>query len=301
MLKKLLLLYENSILFTEKPKNPSDQLYVFFNDIGDEWIGIPKNEISDKELTLLKTIYTLVDYQTTFVQSPAKGWYDFLLLDGPLPIFPSDSYVRFIQFHINNSDVSQIEMESALKGFFTEEVNIFWESSRRGIVIEEKKQVSLSEEELISMSETLESDFYVKTSFFIGKFHPISEQLRLRFLQEKEYFSFGMSYLGTHDIFTFEHIFPAYLAANLPMELKNRGIQGISEVFTEDQDLFSTIKVFLESNLNASLTAKKLYIHRNTLQYRIDKFHEKTGIGLKDFYGAFTVFLACLLFEQNHK
>ncbi|MDR6124671.1 hypothetical protein QFZ87_004268 [Bacillus sp. SLBN-46] len=301
MLKKLLLLYENSILFTEKPKNPSDQLHVFFNDIGDEWIGIPKNEISDKELTLLKTIYTLVDYQTTFVPSPAKGWYDFLLLDGPPPIFPSDSYVRLIQFHINNSDASQIEMESALKGFFTEEVNIIWESSRRGIVIEEKKQVSLSEEELISMSETLESDFYVKISFFIGKFHPISEQLRLRFLQEKEYFSFGMSYLGTQDIFTFEHIFPAYLAAHLPMDLKNRGIQGITEVFTEDQDLFSTIKVFLESNLNASLTAKKLYIHRNTLQYRIDKFHEKTGIGLKDFYGAFTVFLACLLFEQNHK
>lgn len=301
MLKKLLVLYENSILFTEKPKNPSDQLYVFFNDIEDEWIGIPKNEISDKELTLLKTIYTLVDYQTPLVPSSAKGWYDFLLLDGPPPIYPSDTYFRFIQFHINNSDASQIEMESALKGFFTEEVSIIWESSRRGIVIEEKKQVSLSEEELISMSETLESDFYVKTSYFIGKFHHISEQLRLRFLQEKEYFSFGISHLGTKDIFTFEHIFPAYLAAHLPMELKNRGIQGISEVFTEDQDLFSTIKVFLESNLNASLTAKKLYIHRNTLQYRIDKFYEKTGIGLKDFYGAFTVFLACLLFEQNHK
>jgi DNA-binding PucR family transcriptional regulator len=65
--------------------------------------------------------------------------------------------------------------------------------------------------------------------------------------------------------------------------------------------MYSSIKVFLENNLNASLTAKKLYIHRNTLQYRIDKFIDKTGIQLKDFYGAYTVFLACLLFEQSQK
>ncbi|WP_413302294.1 helix-turn-helix domain-containing protein [Bacillus sp. 1P10SD] len=301
MLKKLLLLYENSILYTENPETSPEHLYVFYHDAENEWIGIPKTEVSEKELTLLKTIYTIVEEQPSISSSSTNGWYDFLLLDGPPPKYPSDSHFRLIQFNLNKNDASQIEMESALKGFFTKEVSIIWESSRRGIVIEEKKQVSLSEDELISMSETLESDFYVKTSFFIGKFHPISEQLRLRFLQEKEYFSFGMSYLGTQDIFAFEHIFPAYLAAHLPIELKNRGIQGISDVFTEDQDLFSTIKVFLESNLNASLTAKKLYIHRNTLQYRIDKFHDKTGIGLKDFYGAFTVFLACLLFEQNQK
>lgn len=301
MLKKLLLLYENSILYTEKPETPSEHLYVFYHDVENEWIGIPKTEVSEKELTLLKNLYTLVDDQPSISPSSANGWYDFLLLDGPPPRYPSDSHFRLIQFHLNKNEASQIEMESALKGFFTEEVSIIWESPRRGIVIEEKKQISLTEEELISMSEILESDFYVKISFFIGKFYPISEQLPLQFHQEKEYFSFGMSYLDTQDFFTFEHVFPSYLSSQLPMELKDRAMKGISEVFMEDPDLFSTIKVFLENNLNASLTAKKLYIHRNTLQYRIDKFTEKTGIGLKDFYGAFTVFLACLLFEQNHR
>ena len=63
--------------------------------------------------------------------------------------------------------------------------------------------------------------------------------------------------------------------------------------------MYATIKVFLENNLNASLTAKKLYIHRNTLQYRIDKFIDKTGIQLKDFYGAFTVFLACFFLNKK--
>jgi DNA-binding PucR family transcriptional regulator len=150
------------------------------------------------------------------------------------------------------------------------------------------------------MTETLESDFYVKISFFVGKFNPFSNQLRSKFLQEKEYFSFGIANLINQlNIFTFERIFPAYLGYHLPPEIKQKVMQVLFGVFCDDQELYATIKVFLENNLNASLTAKKLYIHRNTLQYRIDKFIDKSGIQLKDFYGAFTVFLACLLFEQS--
>jgi DNA-binding PucR family transcriptional regulator len=89
------------------------------------------------------------------------------------------------------------------------------------------------------------------------------------------------------------------MAYNLPKELSEKLFLELEDVFQEDPEMFVTIRTFLENNLNASVTAKKLYIHRNTLQYRVDKFTEKTGIGLKDFYGAFTVFLACLLFEQK--
>ena len=254
------------------------------------------------ELTLLQTIYQLVEIQSPARNSTAKGWDEFLLLDGPPPVTNPETSVRFIQFQINGEETNQMEIESALQGFFTEEVIIIWENKNRGIVIEENKLMFLSEEEFISMSETLESDFYVKISFYIGKFNPFSDKLRTQFLQEKEYFSFGNANLVPFpNIFTFERVFPAYLAYHLPGELKQRATQVIFGVFNDDPEMYSSIKVFLENNLNASLTAKKLYIHRNTLQYRIDKFIDKTGIQLKDFYGAYTVFLACLLFEQSQK
>ncbi|MFP5110828.1 PucR family transcriptional regulator [Bacillaceae bacterium C204] len=302
MLRKLLSIYENSILFPDKPDKLSDQFYIFFNALEKEWIGIPKSEVSEKELTLLQTLYQLVDTQYAVKNSSAMGWDKFLLEDGPPPSYKAETNLRFIQFQIIGDDTNQIEIESALKGFFTEEVIIIWENKSRGIVIEECTTVSLSEEELISMSETLESDFYVKIFFFIGKFTSFNEQLRSKFLLEKEYFSFGMTNLVTQmNIFTFERVFPAYVAYHLPVDLKPKVSQGIFEVFNDDPEMYSTIKVFLENNLNASLTSKKLYIHRNTLQYRIDKFIDRSGIQLKDFYGAFTVFLACLLFEQNQK
>jgi PucR C-terminal helix-turn-helix domain len=300
MLRKLLSIYENSILFPEKPVKSFEQFYIFYYEIENEWIGIPKTVVTEKELTLLKTIYQLVEFQSPASISTAKGWDEFLLLDGPLPTYNSETYFRFIQFQIKGDDSIQIEIESALKGFFTEEVIIIWENRSRGIVIEESNAIALTEEELISMSETLESDFYVKISFFIGKVNPFSNHLRSKYLEEKEYFSFGIEKLvNSLNILTFERIFPAYLAYHLQDEIKQRVNQLIIEIFNDDQEMYSTIKVFLENNLNASLTAKKLYIHRNTLQYRIDKFIDKSGIQLKDFYGAFTVFLACLLFEQS--
>ncbi len=300
MLKKLLSIYQDSILLPNIPTNQSEKYFYFYSETENLWIGIPKTVVSDKELKLLKTLFSLVEFHGSNLAPVAKEWYDFLFLDSPPPTHYTGSNLRFIQFYINGMDANQMEIESALKGFFTEEVLIIWENEHQGIVIEEKRQISLSEEELISMTETIESDFYVKISFFIGKPHVFPNQLRAKFLQEKEYFLFAVNNLSNPNIYTFERVFPAFLAYYLPVELRKKASQEIIGVFNEDPEMFSTIKVFLENNLNASLTAKKLYIHRNTLQYRIDKFTEKTGIGLKDFYGAFTVFLACFLFEYQN-
>ncbi|MBY6268509.1 helix-turn-helix domain-containing protein, partial [Parageobacillus thermoglucosidasius] len=61
------------------------------------------------------------------------------------------------------------------------------------------------------------------------------------------------------------------------------------------------IKTFFQCDLNVSLAAKKLYMHRNSLQYRIDKFIEKTGMDIKHFQGAVAVYLAMLIQEYtNH-
>lgn len=299
-MKKLLSLYQNSIFFPSKPENPPERFIYFCNELQDEWIGIPKTDLNEREINLLQTFYTLVDFPSSNLHPSVKEWHSFLFSNGPLPSHFLGNTLRIIQFHISGGRANQPEIESALKGFFTENVLIIWEGGNRGIVVEAKNTFSLSEEDIHLMSETLESDFYLKVSFYIGKYCLVSERLPSKFLQEKEYFIFAITKLNLSKIYTFERVFPAYLAYQLPADLQKKVSQEIVDLFYEDHEMFSSIKVFLENNLNASLTAKKLYIHRNTLQYRIDKFIEKTGIDLKDFYGAFTVFLACLLYEQQN-
>ncbi|WP_235425173.1 helix-turn-helix domain-containing protein [Heyndrickxia ginsengihumi] len=56
-------------------------------------------------------------------------------------------------------------------------------------------------------------------------------------------------------------------------------------------------KKYLENYTNTSLTSKQLFIHRNSLQYRIEKFEEKTNLNLKMFTDAMFAYYACLDFE----
>jgi DNA-binding PucR family transcriptional regulator len=296
MFKKLQSLYPNAKQFTVLP---DETFYAFFDDSKDEWIGIPKDDLSKKELNILKIFFELGEPHTTESSPLTQSWYDFLFLNGELPAYPKTS-IRLIQFQIKGNVTLQDEIESALKGFFSNEIVIIWENNQNGIVIENQKLSPMSEKELLSFTETFENDFYLTISFYIGKKLQFRERLPSQFQDEKEYFQFGLKYLAAVNIFTFERVFPSFLAFTLPDSIKGRLNEVLTDVFQEDQEIFLTLKVFLENNSNASLAAKKLYIHRNTLQYRIDKFTEKTGLQLKDFHGAFTVFLSCLIYEQNN-
>jgi RNA-binding protein YhbY len=60
--------------------------------------------------------------------------------------------------------------------------------------------------------------------------------------------------------------------------------------YTLNSEMIQTIKTFLEHNQNINQTAKELYIHRNTLLQRLDKFYQVTGFDVKKFQDAFIVY-----------
>jgi hypothetical protein len=306
MLTKLLTLYPNAVILQERPTHAlfMTHLSYFFDRSQNQWIGIPKTDLSEKELELLKTIYEFYEPDPTGKGTNSLSpeefvWYDFLFLNGLPPADGPGSYIRMIQFQINSKHVETIEFESALKGFFSDEALIIWENAGSGILIEKshQKSSSLTEKEFNSIVQTLESDFFLKVSFYYGKQFLFTNHMPEIYQEEKEFFLFAQNILGSGRVFSFERVFPFFTAHYIPGNVREKLTKAFVEVFQEDHEMFSTIKSFLENNLNASLTAKKLYVHRNTLQYRIDKFTDKTGIQLKDFYSAFTVFLACLVFQ----
>ncbi len=56
----------------------------------------------------------------------------------------------------------------------------------------------------------------------------------------------------------------------------------------EDRDMMGTLFCFFSENLNVSETARKLYMHRNTLIYRLNKIKRTTGLDVRNFYEAET-------------
>lgn len=64
-----------------------------------------------------------------------------------------------------------------------------------------------------------------------------------------------------------------------------------------DIDTLSTIRVFLDCSLHIAEAARKLYIHRNTLIYRLDKIYAMTGLDLRDFNDALKMKIYLILHE----
>jgi len=54
-----------------------------------------------------------------------------------------------------------------------------------------------------------------------------------------------------------------------------------------DDETLATVNKFFENNLNVSETSRQLYIHRNTLVYRLDKLQKMTGLDLRNFDDAY--------------
>ena len=66
--------------------------------------------------------------------------------------------------------------------------------------------------------------------------------------------------------------------------------QNILKKYYNDRDMLAAIKTFLECNLNISKAANLLFMHRNTLMNKIDKFIEVTGYDIKNFKDAFVIY-----------
>ncbi len=62
-----------------------------------------------------------------------------------------------------------------------------------------------------------------------------------------------------------------------------------------DEETLTTINKFFENNLNVSETSRQLYIHRNTLVYRLDKLQKSTGLDLRVFDDAITFKIALMV------
>ena len=75
----------------------------------------------------------------------------------------------------------------------------------------------------------------------------------------------------------------------------------IDEIFGDnipyelDEETLTTINKFFENNLNVSETSRQLFVHRNTLVYRIEKLQKSTGLDIRVFDDALTFKIALMV------
>ena len=89
-------------------------------------------------------------------------------------------------------------------------------------------------------------------------------------------------------VYYFEDII-TYIVVKNKEPLKKKIIKYIADKVSSE--VIHTVREFISNNMNSSSTSKKLFMHRNTLNYRVDNFIELTNINVKTFKGANAIYL----------
>ena len=108
----------------------------------------------------------------------------------------------------------------------------------------------------------------------------------------------GKIFFSEKNVIAFSELGIGRLIYQLPVPLCKMFIREIFEGKSPDdfdEETLTTINKFFENNLNVSETSRQLYIHRNTLVYRLDKLQKSTGLDLRVFEDAITFKIALMV------
>lgn len=108
----------------------------------------------------------------------------------------------------------------------------------------------------------------------------------------------GKIFFGDKEVIAYSSLGIGRLIYQLPIPLCKMFIKEIFEGKSPDdfdEETLTTINKFFENSLNVSETSRQLYIHRNTLVYRLDKLQKSTGLDLRVFEDAITFKIALMV------
>ena len=108
----------------------------------------------------------------------------------------------------------------------------------------------------------------------------------------------GKIFYNGKNVVAYSNLGIGRLIYQLPLPLCRMFIREIFEGKSPDEfdeETLTTINKFFENSLNVSETSRQLYIHRNTLVYRLDKLQKSTGLDLRVFEDAITFKIALMV------
>lgn len=280
------------LTYSEKPlKANTTHLFFYENPY---YFAIPKKTLTTEEQLLLQTLFQAPT--PTFKNAGLEQWYALLFTQKEVTLAAKPDAYRIIQFQIQSGTPTKAtlnEWQKALTSFFAQDAELLMLTDDYGVIIEKVAGSLLGEEELDAIATTLEGDFYMRVHFFMGLFHQQNLLLRDLFAEEQRLFRQSSNHL----VQTVESNCLPMIAEQLTNSLL---AQQIGLLFEKDEMWEPLIKALWEQQGNLSMTAKALFMHRNTIQYRIDKFQELTNLSLRKTDGLLFAYLSCLLYENRH-
>lgn len=274
-LEELKQLYPTGFVSEEDTSDPR-YLSVQFED---NKYFIPSIDINSREKALLSKIFG--DNFSLQDATYKRFWQKFLWKQTEKT--PTNGMYRIIQFKLilKDDSISKEDWLTTIKKSFYSIEDAFFTQPLCGLIIERKTDNALSHHDIYSLIEILDSDFYTQTKLFIGNFWADINTLPDCFKEEQFLFNKTIDYMNSSSFENLPESALNYLIYNLPIS-NSVIISQIKIIFEELKWAKSLIQTLWSCQNNISTTSQKLFLHRNTTLYRMDKFDERTGLQLRN-------------------
>ena len=229
-------------------------------------------------------------------------------------ILPSDIYIKSKELHFNTeesrivflikfygkTDMMPFEM---LQNMFPDKSKDYVISvGEHDIVLVKDVKPGMETKDVekiaTNIADTLSAEFYTKVAIGISTTVENIKDLARAYKEAQVALEVGKVFETEKNIISYENLGIGRLIYQLPTTLCEMFLQ---EVFNKgsleslDRETLMTIQCFFENNLNVSETSRKLFVHRNTLVYRLEKIRKLTGLDLREFEHAITFKVALMV------
>ena len=229
-------------------------------------------------------------------------------------ILPGDIYIKSRELHFNNdasrvvflirtTQETEISVFDIIQNFFPDKSKDFVinvNESDIALVKEVRPNVDIKDLEKLarSINDTLLSEFYFNAIIGIGTCVTGIKELAHSFKEAQVALEVGKVFDTEKTIISYENLGIARLIYQLPTTLCDMFLKEVfkrGSIESLDQETLFTIQKFFENNLNVSETSRKLFVHRNTLVYRLEKIKKLTGLDLREFDDAIVFKVALMV------
>ena len=238
------------------------------------WLLLPKNSVSDKELLLLEMLLTEEGTKKNRVSKPVSHWERFLL--GFSPELPGESGIyRCLHFFFDHQENLDLALwKEAVTSLFSDLEDILFIGENEAIAVQSAPSAGsvISLTEVQGMIATLDDDFSTRTRVFIGRPHSLDSKFQRLFLEEQVIFS------TERDIVPFKIMDLSLIALSYFTKqpvMDSLLMEELKEQLSLEPDWKDLVRSLWTTQGNISLAAKQLYLHRNTLQYRMEGFENQ--------------------------
>lgn len=217
-------------------------------------------------------------------------------------ILPGDVYVRAKELHfttdaprcvilvrqLDRQDIAAVELISRL---FPDRQNDFVISvNDRDIVIVKLLSTAENVNEAVKLAGDIETrideELGITTNIGVSTVAEHLRELADKYKEAQVAIEVGNIFEADKSIIKYDSLGLGRIIYQLPTRLCEMFLNEVfkkNPIDTLDEDTLDTIDRFFENNLNVSETSRKLYVHRNTLVYRLEKIKKLTGLDLREF------------------